>query len=71
MTETKSALRAFLKNEAGAVVCDLTMFLGESIELAMIVTGVAADCPLDAANGNAAPVGTAQPEKVSGIKMAP
>ncbi len=56
--EAKSALRIFLKNEAGAVICDLTVFLGDSIELAMIVTGVSSACALAAANENSAPRGT-------------
>lgn len=62
MAETKSALRVFLKNEAGAVTVDLMVFLGESIELAMVVSGVAARGALVAANANCAPAGVGQSE---------
>lgn len=55
MSDAKSALRVILKNEAGAVKVDFTVFLGESIELAMLVTGVASNGAPEAANANAAP----------------
>lgn len=67
--EAKSALRIFLKNEAGAVICDLMVFLGDSIELAMIVTGVASNCALVAANGNSPPKGVEQSALIPRIRM--
>lgn len=60
MAEAKSALRIFLKNQAGVVIADLTVFLGESIELAMVVTGVASRSALVAANSNSAPAAVGQ-----------
>lgn len=60
MAEVKSALRIFLKNEAGAMQSDLTLFLGESIELALFVTGVASYGAPVAANCNFCPGAAAQ-----------
>ena len=67
--ETKSALRIFLKNEAGAVICDLTVFLGDSIELAMIVTGVSSTCALVAANDNSTPRFTGSSVRIPKVRM--
>ncbi len=48
---SKIALRMFLKNKTGVLLFDFDVYLGESIELSMLVTGVAADYPCVAANG--------------------
>jgi len=69
MTEAKSALRIFLKNEAGAVSGDLTMFLRESIELAMVVSGVASNSGLVAANWNSDPGAAAQSALIPKIRI--
>lgn len=59
MRNTQSALRVFLKHESGIVTVDLSVFLGDSIALAMVVTGVAPRGSRIAANENAAPKGAA------------
>lgn len=53
MTHSMSALRVFLKTGSGAITADLTVSLGSSIAMDMVVTGVAGRGSLIAANGNA------------------
>ena len=55
MSDAKSALRMFLVSEAGGETKDFTVFLGESIELAMAVYGLASCGTLTSANCNHGP----------------
>jgi hypothetical protein len=69
MTEVSSGLRCFLKDETGAVMVDLTIYLRESIELAMVVTGVASSSAPVAANANFAPGGAEQREPLPRLRI--
>lgn len=69
LTEVKSALRFFLKNDADVVIADLMIFSGESIELAMVVTGVASYGAPVPANCNSAPIAAVQSTQYPGIRL--